>query len=76
LIEKQETIPIDNGLVDENLFLVTTQPTWYSGIVEFLITQQLPEDLTKEERRKIRVNSRHFTVLGNWLYRRGIDGVL
>jgi hypothetical protein len=76
LIDKQESNPIDDRLVDESLFLVTTQPTWYSGIVEFLTTQQLPPDLTKEERRKIRVNSRHFMVLGNRLYRRGVDGVL
>lgn len=33
-------------------------------------------DLSKDERRKIQVNSRHFVVLGNWLYRRGLDGVL
>jgi len=73
---EMETHPIDDRLIDETLFLVTARPAWYSGIIEFLTTQQLPVDLPKDERRKIRVNSRHFVVLGNRLYRRGLDGVL
>lgn len=71
-----ETHPIDDSLIDENLFLITARPTWYAGIIEFLTTQQLSPEMPKEERRKIRVNSRHFVVLGNRLYRKGLDGVL
>lgn len=32
--------------------------------------------MPKEQRRKIRVNSRHFVVVGKRLYRKGVDGVL
>ncbi|XP_073394449.1 uncharacterized protein [Physcomitrium patens] len=71
-----ESHPIDDRLIDESLFLVTTRPAWYSRIIEFLTTQQLLVDLSKDERRKIRVNSHHFVVLENRLYRRGLDGVL
>ena len=39
-------------------------------------TQKLPEHLDANERRKIRVNSRHYAIIANRLYRRGIDGVL
>ena len=46
------------------------------SIVEFLTTLKLPEDGTKEERRKIRVNSKHFAVLENRLFRRGADTLL
>ncbi|PTQ27291.1 hypothetical protein MARPO_0207s0002 [Marchantia polymorpha] len=76
LSEDVETSPLDDRLIDDSLFVVTAQPEWYAGIVEFLTTQQLSGDWTKEERRKVRVNSRHFAVIGHRLFRRGADGVL
>ena len=76
LLEGPKTLPMDDDLVDKALFLVIARPLWYSEIVEFLTTQQLPPELPKEERRKIQVNSRQFVVLRNRLYRRGLDGVL
>ena len=30
--------PVDNRLVDNNIFVVTAQPEWYAGIGEFLTT--------------------------------------
>jgi hypothetical protein len=67
--------PIDDDLTDENLFIVTAYPEWYAGIVEFLTTQQLSSEWSKEEKRKIRVNSQNFAVVGFRLFRRGADGV-
>jgi hypothetical protein len=32
--------------------------------------------MDKNERRKVRVNSSHFLIISNKLYRRGIDGIL
>lgn len=65
LSERLGVEPIDDKLVDEGFFVVTSQFKWYSGIVEFLTTQQLSFELTKDDRRKIRVNSRHFAVIDN-----------
>ena len=56
--------PIDDRLVDDNLFMITAKPEWYADIVEFLSTEKLPEDWTKEERKNVRVNSRYFAVVG------------
>lgn len=67
---------IDDMLMDENIFVVTVQPEWYSRIIKFFTTQQLLASLTKVERRKIRVNIRHFAVIENRLFRRGADGIL
>ncbi|BFI32702.1 hypothetical protein MPTK2_3g07970 [Marchantia polymorpha subsp. ruderalis] len=76
LSEEIGTRPVDDRLIDESLFVITAKPEWYGGIVEFLTTQKLSSDWTKEERRKVRVNSRHFIVLGHRLFRRGADGIL
>ena len=67
---------VDHRLVDASLFMITAEPDWYAGIVEFLTTQKLPEDWTKEKRRRVRVNSRHFAVTGHRLFRRGTNGLL
>jgi len=51
-------------------------PAWYEHIVEFLSTEQLPKGLSKNERRKVRVNSTHFALISGKLYRKGVDGLL
>ena len=54
---------IDDSLRDDNLFLVTAKADWYANIVEFLKTQQLTGDWTKEARKKVTVNSRHYAMI-------------
>ena len=44
LSERMEESPIDDKLVDDNIFVVTAKPEWYAGIIEFLTTQKLPKD--------------------------------
>ena len=46
LSETMGESPIYDRLVDDNIFMVTGKPKWYAGIVEFLITQKLPENWT------------------------------
>ena len=36
----------------------------------------MPETLSKIERRKVRIQSRHFALISGKLYRRGMDGML
>ena len=68
--------PIDDRFIYDNLFLVRSSLDWYADIMEFLTTQRLPVEWTKEARKKVRVNSRHFAVIGNRLFRRGAYGIL
>ena len=68
--------PVDDSLRDDNLFLVTAKADWSVGIVEFITTQKLTGKLMGKKKRKIRVNSRHYKVIGHRLFRRGMDGIL
>jgi len=76
LSKRVGTTPIDDEFVDENIFVVTAYLEWYAGIVELLTTQQFPNDWSKEDIRKVCVNSRYFAVVGHRLYRRGTNGIL
>jgi hypothetical protein len=70
------TSEIHDDFPNANLFSIGVVPTWYEHIAEFLSIQQLPEGLSKNERRKVRVNSTHFALIFGKLYRKGIDGLL
>lgn len=76
LSDEVGSIPIDDRLRDENLFVMTTKVEWYACIVEFLTTQQLAKNWTEEVRMKVMVHNRHYTVVGHMLFRRGVDGLL
>ena len=76
LSEDMGTHPMDDSLIDDKLFVISATPDWYAGIVEFLTTQQLPPEWTKDEKRKVRVNSRHFAVVSNRLFMREADTTL
>jgi hypothetical protein len=67
---------IDDEFPDARLFAIRKVPSWYEYIAEFLSTQQFPPHMDKNERRKVRVNSSHFLIISDRLYRRGIDGIL
>ena len=53
LSEDMGTTPIDDSLIDDRLFVVTTTLDWYAGFVEFLINQQLLAEWTKGKIKKV-----------------------
>ena len=67
---------IDDKFPDVRLFAIRKVPSWYKYIAEFLRTHQFPPHMDKNEGRKVRVNSSHFFIISDKLYRRGIDGIL
>lgn len=67
---------IDDRFRDDNLLVVIAQTEWYSDFVEFLTTQQLVRDWTKEDRKKMRINIKHYGVIWHKLFRKGLDRLL
>jgi hypothetical protein len=67
---------INDEFSNGRLFAIKNVPSWYEYIAQFLSTQQFPPHMDKHERRKVRVNSSHFLIISDKLYRRGIDGIL
>jgi Integrase core domain/Integrase zinc binding domain len=63
-------------LPDESLFLISTSDPWYGDILLYLQTQRFQPNISREERRRIRHHSRRYLILGDTLYRRGIDTIL
>jgi hypothetical protein len=70
-----ETEPFDS-LPDESLFLISTSDPWYGDILLYLQTQRFWPDVSRDERHRIRHHSKYYLIIGDTLYRCGIDTIL
>jgi hypothetical protein len=71
---EMENVAADS-LLDESLFLINTDDIWYGDIIIYLQTQTFWPTLSSTDRRRIRYQARQYIILGDTLYRRGIDSV-
>jgi hypothetical protein len=69
-----ENVAVDS-LPDESLFLISTDDLCYGDIIIYLQTQTLRRSLSSTERHRIHYQARQYIILGDTLYRRGIDSV-
>ena len=69
-----EKVAVDS-LPDESLFLISTDDLWYGDIIIYLQTQTFRPALSSVERRRVRYQARHYIILGDTLYRQGIDSI-
>jgi hypothetical protein len=69
-----EKVAVDS-LPDESLFLISTNDTWYEDIIIYLQTQTFRPALSSAKHRRVRYQARHYIILGDTLYRRGIDSI-
>jgi hypothetical protein len=71
-----EDIEPRDSLPDETLFLISTFDPWYEDILLYLQTQHFQPNTSREERQCIHHHSHRYLIVGDTLYRRGIDTIL
>nr|XP_021861069.1 uncharacterized protein LOC110800088 [Spinacia oleracea] len=72
-----DDVPIEDALRDDTLYMVgSSQLPWFVDIVNYLACGAIPEDLTTQERRKLKYYSRCYIWDEPTLLRRGPDGLL
>jgi hypothetical protein len=74
--KNSEDISYDESLVDDHLFLIAFSDLWYGTIIVYLQTKKFPPDVSHEEQRHIRHQAKHYLIINDTLYRRGVDSVL
>ena len=67
---------INDDLLNENLFSITSDDPWYGDILTYLRTQKFALHVDRDARRRIRHQASRYLLIGDDLYRRGIDTVL
>jgi hypothetical protein len=60
---------------DESLFLISSDDIWYGDIIIYLQTQTFQPDISSVDHRRIRYQAHQYIILGDTLYRRGIDSI-
>ena len=61
---------------DESVYLVDSFDPWYGDILVYLQNQCFRPTLTSDEHRRICHQAKHYLVLNDTLYRRGVDTIL
>ena len=76
LPRNSEDISYDESLVNNHLFLIASSNSWYGTIIVYLQTTKFPFDVSHEEQRHIRHQAKHYLIINDTLYQRGVDLVL
>ena len=66
----------DDSFPDEHIFLIATSDPWYGYILIYLHTLKYPTAYSREEQRKLCLHANNYLIIGDTLYRRGVDSIL
>jgi hypothetical protein len=65
----------EDSLLDESLFLMSSNDAWYGDIIIYLQSQTFWPGLSSIDRRCIQCQARQYIVLGDTLCRGGVDSI-
>jgi hypothetical protein len=68
--------PINTDFPNEHLFYITLDDPWYNDLLVYLRTQKLGNHLSRDDHRRIHHQAPRYLLIGDILYRRGIDTIL
>eukprot|EP00253_Pinus_taeda_P021895 PITA_21895 len=71
-----EDTDYEESFPDEHLFLISSLDPWYGDIIVYLQTSKFPSTFSKDERRKLCHLAKNYVIIGDTLYRRGVDSIL
>ena len=73
----EEDVAIEeDSFPDEHIFLISTSDPWYGDILVYLQTLKCPTTFSREEQRKLHLHVKNYLIIGDTLYRRGVDSIL
>jgi hypothetical protein len=68
-------IVAEDSFPNESLFLISSDDIWYGDIIIYIQTQTFRPNLSSTDRRCTRYQAHQYIILGDTLYRRGIDSI-
>ncbi|CAN6707349.1 unnamed protein product [Malus baccata var. baccata] len=60
LVREEESLPISETFPDEQLLSIKVSTPWYADLVNFLVSKQVPNTLSKAQRDKLRKEARFY----------------
>jgi hypothetical protein len=60
----------------DNHILHVFEHSWYKNLVYYLQNQRCPDNLDTHQRRRLHLESTRYVIIGDFLFRRFVDGML
>jgi hypothetical protein len=74
--QNSEDASYNESMVDDHLFLIALSDLCYGTIIVYIQSTKFPSHVSHEERRCIRHQVKHYLIINDTLYQRGVDLVL
>jgi hypothetical protein len=68
--------PVNTDFPDEHLFYIASDDPRYGDLLVYLRTQKFGQHLSRDDHRRIRHQAPRYLLIGDILYRRGVDTIL
>ena len=69
--------PIEDRMLDDFLYAIEAKELpWFADLVNFLACGEFPPSFSKNQRKKLKREARHYVWDDPILYKRGVDGLL
>ena len=66
----------EESFPDEHLFFISSLNPWYGDIIVYLQILKFPSTFSKDEHQKLRHLAKNYVIIGDTLYRWGVDSIL
>ncbi|KAK8675809.1 hypothetical protein V6N13_033872 [Hibiscus sabdariffa] len=76
LVKEEDDLPFNDNFPDEYLFQIKGMIPWYADMVNYLTTGNLPYDLSKSRKAKIKSDSKHYVWDDPYLWKFCSDQVI
>ncbi|KAK9072138.1 hypothetical protein SSX86_008570 [Deinandra increscens subsp. villosa] len=76
IINNKEPMPLDDSFPDEHLFATQVTTPWYADIVNYLVTNEFPSELSRAQKDKIKKEARRYVWDEPYLWKYCADQVM
>ena len=73
---EENVVVEEDSFLDEYIFFISTYDPWYGDILIYIQTLKYPVAFSQEERCKLNIHAKNYLIIGDTLYRRGVDSML
>ncbi|XP_062017928.1 uncharacterized protein LOC133734314 [Rosa rugosa] len=76
LVHEEDVLPLEEKFPDEQLFGIEVSMPWYADIVNYLVTRQIPNTLTRAHQEKLKSTAKQYVWDDPYLWKHCSDGLI
>ncbi|KAM5555299.1 hypothetical protein ABKV19_023282, partial [Rosa sericea] len=76
LVHDEDVLPLAEKFPDEQLFGIEVSMPWYADIVNYLVTRQIPNTLTRAHQEKLKSTAKQYMWDDPYLWKHCSDGLI